>query len=198
MAEFARLVDESGMKEESLFARLVEKIADLAGNPYNDRLPEPFRPLRAHVETIAQRVENEIPEKAGRLWNTLAGYFLTIAEYAQARSISERALAIDERGFGPDHQQVATDLAYLELVLKALGDFAGAKASLERALRIDEQVYGPEHPEVAAVANNLGTVLQDLGDFAGAKASLERALRIDEQVYGPEHPEVATDANNLG
>ena len=105
---------------------------------------------------------------------------------------------IDERAFGPDHPNVATDVNNLGGVLQDLGDLAGARAAFERALAIDERAFGPDHPNVATDVNNLGSVLQDLGDLAGARAAFERALAIDERAYGPDHPNVATDVNNLG
>ena len=49
------------------------------------------------------------------------------AEYAQAKKMYERALAIDEAALGPDHPNVATRLNNLGLVLKEQGDLAGAK-----------------------------------------------------------------------
>jgi tetratricopeptide (TPR) repeat protein len=119
-------------------------------------------------------------------------------DLAGARDAYERALAIDEAVFGPDHPKVATDVNNLGLVLQDQGDLTGARAAFERALAIDEAVFGPDHPNVARDVNNLGLVLQDQGDLAGARTAYERALAIDEAVFGPDHPEVARDVNNLG
>ena len=81
----------------------------------------------------------------------------------------ERALAIDEAAYGPDHPDVASTRNNLGLVLQDLGDLAGARPLYERALAINEAAYGPDHPDVAIDRNNLGVVLQDLGDLAGAR-----------------------------
>jgi tetratricopeptide (TPR) repeat protein len=137
-------------------------------------------------------------DPGGRLLNQAGLYLRIRAEFSEALKAHERALAIGEGIFGPNHPKVATAVNNLGDVLQDLGDLKGAKAHYERALAIDEAAYGPDHPEVATDVNNLGLVLQDLGDLAGAKAHYERALAIDEAAFGPNHPKVAIRMNNLG
>jgi len=138
------------------------------------------------------------PEATGRLLNQTGLYLKGRAEFAEAKAAFERALAIGEAAFGPDHPNVARDVNNLGSVLQDLGDLAGARAAFERVLGILEKALPPEHPYIAVTVNNLGSVLQDLGDLAGARAAYERALALDEAAFGPDHPEVATDVNNLG
>jgi Tfp pilus assembly protein PilF len=152
--------------------------------------PSHFVPLLPHVRLIAGIAEGEGLEGAGSLRNSLGYYLHRVADYAGAQAAFERALAIDEAAFGPDHPTVARDVNNLGSVLHALADYAGARESFERALAIDEAAFGPDHPEVARDVNNLGSVLRDLGDLAGARASFERALRILEKSLPPDHPNI--------
>ena len=78
-----------------------------------------------------------------------------LGDLAGARAAFERALAIDETSFGPDHPNVARDVNNLGMVLRALGDLAGARAAFERALAIFERVLGPDHPNTRTVRGNL-------------------------------------------
>jgi tetratricopeptide (TPR) repeat protein len=137
-------------------------------------------------------------EATAHLFNEAGVYLWTRAEFAEAKAVLERALAIDEAAFGPEHPKVAIRVNNLGRVLQDLGDLDGARAYCERALAIDEAALGSHHPEVARDVNNLGSVLQDLGDLTGARAHYERALAIDEAAFGPHHPNVARDVNNLG
>ena len=135
---------------------------------------------------------------AALLLNRMGLYLDVRAQYKEARSYLERALAIREQALGPEHPNTALSLNNLGALLDAQGDLAGARVYYERALAIREQVLGPEHPDTALSLNNLGYVLQAQGDLAGAKPYYERALAIYEQALGPEHPDTALSLNNLG
>lgn len=84
-----------------------------------------------------------------------------IADYAAARAAYERALAIDEKAFGPDHPNVARDVNNLGSVLKALGDLPAARAAFERALKIMEK-YAPNNPNTQTARENLERVMKAL------------------------------------
>ena len=60
-----------------------------------------------------------------------------------------RALAIDEKSYGPDHPDVARDLNNLATLLQATNRLGEAEPLMRRALAIDEKAYGPDHPNVA-------------------------------------------------
>ena len=85
----------------------------------------------------------------------------------QAQTLVERALAIPEAVYGPDHPAVGTGRNNLGSVLQDLGEPQRAKTLFERALAIPEAVYGPDHPAVGTGRNNLAQHLQDLGDLRG-------------------------------
>ena len=199
LGEYARAV--AAAKGEGEEAEVLEAVAgavaELASAANRSGLPGQFAPLRPHVGVVVRAAEDETLESAGRLWNSLGWHLDDVADYAGARGAYERALAIDEQAFGPEHPKVATGVNNLGLVLQHLGDLAGARACLERALAIDEQALGPEHPNVARDVNNLGGVHYALGEYEEARQTLTRALALRERVLGPEHPEVADTLNNL-
>jgi tetratricopeptide (TPR) repeat protein len=114
------------------------------------------------------------------------------------RELLERALAIKERHYGPDHPEVATTLNSLGWAHYKLGETQKSRELLERALAIKERHYGLDLPEVAGTLNNLGWAYYKLGETQKSRELLERALAIKERHYGPDHPEVATTLNSLG
>jgi tetratricopeptide (TPR) repeat protein len=120
------------------------------------------------------------------------------ASHTTARALLERALAIKEAVYGPDHPSVAVTLTNLGNAYQELGDRPRAIQLYERALAIDEAGYGPDHPNVAVTLINLGNAYQALGDNRKAVELLKRALAIDEAVYGPDDPQVAGPLTNLG
>jgi tetratricopeptide (TPR) repeat protein len=78
-----------------------------------------------------------------------------LGDLAAARRHLERALAIQEAIWGPDHPEVAYFLADLGLVLRDLGDLAAARRHLERALAIRQTALGPRHSDTKATARAL-------------------------------------------
>ena len=92
---------------------------------------------------------------ASWLLDRAATYLQVHARLAEARPLAERALAIDEAAYGPDHPDVATVLNNLAHILQDLGQLAEARPLAERALAIAEAAYGPDHPDVAIRLSNL-------------------------------------------
>jgi hypothetical protein len=126
--------------------------------------------------------------------NNLGGVLQDQADLAGARAAYERALAIVEKVYGPEHPIVGTAINNLSGVLRAQGDLAGARAAFARALAIVEKVYGPEHTSVAIAVNNLGGVLRAQ---AGARVAYERAPSILHARLGAGHPTTHTVQRNL-
>ncbi|WP_433265927.1 FxSxx-COOH system tetratricopeptide repeat protein [Actinosynnema sp. CS-041913] len=159
-----------------------------------------WRALLPHVLTMHEDITTTpvaTTKHSAWLLDRAATYLQTHGRPSEARPLFERALAIAETAYGPDHPTVATRLNNLGLALSDLGRPADARPLFERALAITETTYGPDHPTVANRLSNLGLALSDLGRPADARPLFERALAITETTYGPDHPEVATCLNNL-
>jgi tetratricopeptide (TPR) repeat protein len=192
-----------GEAREGVRRILIEAVAAVyPGDVFSD--PKAW-PLARRLDALALAlvgVDVELPkgaeERAADLLSSLDAYrHGVLAAYAEARRLSERALAIREKVLGPEHPGTATGLMSLAGLLQAQGDIAGARPLFERALAINEKVLGPEHPDTASSLNNLATLLQAQGDLAEARPLFERALAIREKVLGPEHPYTASSLNNL-
>ncbi len=117
--------------------------------------------------------------------------------FEEARALHERALAIREELFGPDHPAVATTFNNLAVIAAQTGRFPEALALIERSLAIEEEAYGVDHIAVAMSVNNLAGVHLVMGNVVEAKAANLRALRIRENALGPDHPETARSLDNL-
>jgi tetratricopeptide (TPR) repeat protein len=110
-----------------------------------------------------------------------------------------RALAIDEKAYGPDHPKVAMRLNNLAQLLQATNRLAEAEPLMRRALAIDEKSYGPDHPDVARDLNNLARLLQDTNRLAEAEPLMRRHLEIFLQftrATGHQHPHLQDAISN--
>jgi Tfp pilus assembly protein PilF len=149
--------------------------------------------LLPHALTAADHAEElgTARKAIGALLNKVGMYLWGRAELRTARATLERALAVEESAYGPDHPGVAGTLGNLSIVLAGLEELPQARSHLERVLAILEAAYGPDHLEVARTLSNLGAVHYRLEELPQARARWERALAIEESAYGPDHPEVA-------
>jgi len=153
--------------------------------------------LRPHATRLLVNIGDDADLDAARLMNQLGLLLKTKALFVEAELLVSRALAIDEKSFGPDHPNVAIDLNNLATLLQATNRLVEAEPLMRRALAIDEKSFGPDHPTVAIRLNNLAQLLQATNRLAEAEPLMRRALTIDEKSYGPNHPTVARDLNNL-
>jgi CHAT domain-containing protein/tetratricopeptide (TPR) repeat protein len=118
-------------------------------------------------------------------------------KYAEATDIAQRALALAERRFGPDHARVAAALNNLAALYDDQGRYAEAEPLYKRALAITEKALGPDHPDVGVRLNNLAGLYLAQGRYAEAEPLYKRALAIAEKALGPDHPDVGIRLNNL-
>ena len=150
-----------------------------------------------HADKTSRQADPAMLQDAVWLLHRAGTYLQVQARLTDAKALLQRALAIDEAAYGPDHPAVARDLDNLAMILQELGQPEQARPLQERALAINEVAYSPNHPAVAVRLNNLAMILRDLGQPEQARPLQERALAIDEVAYGPNHPEVAADLNSL-
>jgi len=74
-----------------------------------------------------------------RILNNLGLSWASAADYARAEPLYRKALAIDEKVWGPDNPHIATTLHNLAELLQDKGDAAQAESLYRRALAIDEK-----------------------------------------------------------
>ena len=66
-----------------------------------------------------------------------------------------RALAIDEKSYGPDHPEWRSTSTISRHLLHATNRLAEAEPLMRRALAIFETSLGPDHPNTVTARNNL-------------------------------------------
>jgi tetratricopeptide (TPR) repeat protein len=99
-------------------------------------------------------------------------------KYPEAADVGERALALAERQFGPDHVNVAMVLYGLGRVYYCQGRSVEAEALFTRGLAIIEKMPGFDDAMLAGALNQLAEVYEFQGRKAEAKPLRERARAI--------------------
>lgn len=141
----------------------------------NQTLWPPYRRL-ALLDALEQQEQGVPMEQMGLFLNEKGLVLYEMGQYADAEALLRRALAIDERSYGPDHPNVATDLHYLARVLHDTNRLTDAEALYRRALAIHERSYGPDHPDVADDLHHLARLLHDTNRLAEAEPLYRRTL----------------------
>ncbi len=159
-----------------------------------------FDPLTAHALSAARHAAAfDAPGSAAvDILNNTGEYLYIRGDLAEALSVFQTALDLDERTLGGDHPNIAVHLNNIGSVLSARGEFDEARDVLERALEIDMGVFGDNHTTVATDLNTLGGILFDMGYYEAARRNFRQAMNIDRANYGARHPVTASRMKNLG
>jgi tetratricopeptide (TPR) repeat protein len=94
--------------------------------------------------------------------NRLARLYYKQEQYALAEPLYKRALAINEKAFGPESPDVAANLNNLAYLYDKQGQYALSEPLFKRAMAIYEKSYGPDSPELAQILKNLETLHQKI------------------------------------
>ena len=121
------------------------------------------------------------------LLNDLTRLYLKQSAYASAEPLLLRLLDL-KRSKGEDHPEVATVLASLATVRRALGMHESAEQLWRRVLDIRERTLAPNHFATASALEHLGDACAARGKNREALAAFQRALTIREKTLGNEHP----------
>jgi tetratricopeptide (TPR) repeat protein len=108
-----------------------------------------------------------------------------------------RALAIDEKHYGPDHANVAIDLESLGTALAQQNHMAESEKALRRAISILERIT-PGHAQLGVAYDALASFLVEEDRLAEAHEAAARARDILERALGPDHPTVSDALVELG
>ena len=125
----------------------------------------------------------------------LAFLYSKQGRYSDAEPLYKRALAINEKGLGPDHPAVALSLSNLAALYNDQGRYAEAEPLYKRALAISEKHSVPII-QCCPIADQSGYFRRNQARYAEAEPLYKRSLEYRES-FGPNHPDVAVSLNNL-
>jgi tetratricopeptide (TPR) repeat protein len=184
--------------QDSTALGAVEQVVSTHAKDINQAgYPSKMQPFLVHLRWMTHQAVLREDRMMANLYAGLSYRLNAMGDYAGARPLYERALAIQEKALGASHPDTATSLNNLAGLLYTMGDYAEAQPLYERALAIYEQELGVNHPDTARSLNNLALLLYDTEEYSGALPLYERALAIYEQALGPDHPDTIAIRRNL-
>src|SRR5262249_48332810 len=108
-------------------------------------------------------------------------------KFAEAVPLAQRAVAIREKAFGPNHPNVGASSSNLAGLHGRRGRDADAEPLYKRVLAIVEKARGPGHPDVAIALLNLAEIYRSQGRYADAEPFYKRLLTITESTFGADN-----------
>lgn len=118
-------------------------------------------------------------------------------DYEAARVLWERALAIREKAYGPNHPALSSNLRRLATLHEEQSHYAQAEDLWSRLLAVNEATHGAQHPRTIVVLKRLAGVYRSQGRLAHAEDAYRTVLAYYEKTSGAEHEHVAFAINDL-
>ena len=146
---------------------------------------------RCYARAIAIAGEDADPRMLASLYHNLGGLDHARGEYARAEPHARRSVELRESVLGPEHPEVAADLAAWATILDDLQRFGEAEQAYKRAIAIFEKAFGDAHHEVGMTRAALGAMYAGQQRWADARTQLTRARTILDALHGADHVEVA-------
>jgi tetratricopeptide (TPR) repeat protein len=133
-----------------------------------------------------------------RVLNSLGSLLQRDGLYAEEEATYRQAVALAERGLGPDNPLTASVLSNLGLALLLQGRNEEAMQVSLRGLAIGRRVLPADHPNLGTSYNTVGNACTELGRKDEALAMYRKAREIFAASYGEGHPMTASADGNLG
>lgn len=146
---------------------------------------------------LLQALASDLSPDIGQVLYQLGRLLRFRGDYAGAKELLEKAVAIDEYHYGPDDPITADSYTNLAMVLRYMGDYDEARLLFEKAVASGERAFGPDDHSTIMNYANLAMVLQDQGDYVGALKLFKRAAESEERTLGPDHPATAVSYSNV-
>ncbi len=112
-----------------------------------------------------------------------------------ATPLFQRALELDQKENGPEHDYVAQDLLNLGTAQHRTGRREESERNIRRAIDIWTKI--DQQPRLAEGLSGLGTLRLSQGRYAEAESLFRRAVQIVERVWTPSHPQAVGNRTNM-
>jgi tetratricopeptide (TPR) repeat protein/DNA-binding XRE family transcriptional regulator len=140
-----------------------------------------------------QSLKSTNPDLASLLFKT-GCYLADRAQYIEAETLHQQALAIREQLLGRDHFDTITSMSALGVLYYEQGKYGEAEFFLLEALQKREKILGFTHPSVVKIAKDLGELYYMERKYDKAGAIFHKVLQTG---LGPSNPDVAESQLHL-
>jgi len=163
------------------YMQCLDALADIFGDQANYAAMEKVTRDAIEIESSLPHPE---PLRMARRAHRLGIVHQQAGRIDQAIPTLQKAVAMHEKSFGPEHCETGNQLTALGAMYRAQGQHEEAQKCLRRALKIHERTAGMQSAEALQDLHHLAASLEESGDLAGAADQYERALTLRQRIIG--------------
>jgi serine/threonine-protein kinase len=145
----------------------------------------------------AEQLENQ-PKVQAQLFDVVGQVYRRLGEYPQSRELLERAVRLQKKYYGSNHQEIAASLDHLGLLLSDMGHYDTAIATLRESLAIRNKLFNENHISIAHTQGLLAYALRRKGKYNQAEKLYRKSLSVQQNKLGPNDPRTIETKSSLG
>lgn len=101
--------------------------------------------------------------------------------------LNRQTMALTQNMLNENHPEMATEIAWFDTILQAIGNYQAVCPYIERSVDIDKKL-GEENPDFASSLNSMAILKYYEAKYAEALELMEMAHTIWLKTLGPNHP----------
>jgi tetratricopeptide (TPR) repeat protein len=185
---FSRVdVESAKAKEPEDQATILELIRKFGVSEVNGAVLDNLKGWLVHGGELALKTVEPDSGEAGNICAARRAIHQALGEFDLALEWSEKALNIDLKLYGPEHQEVATDYNNIAASLQILGRLDEALVANDKAMAIMIKNLGPNHPNTISGRSWKAGILRDQGKLEEALVIYSEVLESRKRVLGEDH-----------
>lgn len=145
--------------------------------------PETLKHLTSALQA-AEHVYGKEHEVVAGVMRELAYHHTWLKDYATAETLYKKALALDKKGLGPVHFDIAYDMSCIGQMELLQNNYSEAIKQLSESLVMYKQVRGEYHPSFFWVEESLAKAYYESKSYAQAARQFESVLARADRVHG--------------
>jgi serine/threonine protein kinase len=190
-AESAAAREAENVLKQSLYSRAIANFVNHHLLEFTDPDIEPDRniSLRTVLDRAAISIQalNDAPETQAAMRHTLAKSYLSLGEYAEARTHAEAAMELQNSALGETHpESLSTLILRAEIQLRCC-EYREANETFTRAVDLCRKSQGDDHVLTLHGVRGQGISWAKLGRLTAARELFQELYRTQSATFGENH-----------
>ena len=185
-------------------AQAAERVSDFLVGAFAISDPDESRgnkiTAREVLDKGARQIETDLagqPALQARLMSTMGKVYEGLGLYEPARQLLDKAIGLQKKTLGPDHQETLASQRMLARILQYQAQYSAAEKLYSETLQKQERFLGSDAMDALRTKANLGSLYNEQGRYADAEKLLSETVKATTQASGQNSPETMSALHSL-